>query len=119
MLAPVMDNMRADVRYLDAEHVRNDIPVTHEEMADNFSKFCLSPDVQNLVSGEHLYNDFVEQHRIILLLQVGRRYKGRPLHKSVQHQEHKNLVQIFDISTLEAGGDFAPTLHDTDSIQSI
>ena len=74
-----MDNMRADVRHLDSEDARKDIPVTHEEMADNFSKFCLSDNVQTLVSGQHLYNDFVDQHRIVLLLQVGRKVADRAL----------------------------------------
>lgn len=69
LLANVMDKMRADVRYLDAEDARRGIPVTHLEMADRFRKFCFAEDVQSLVSGERLYKDFVDRHRILYVLQ--------------------------------------------------
>lgn len=69
LMATVMNKMRADVQFLEAEEARKGIPVTHEEMADRFHKFCHSSDVQVLVSGDRLYSDFVEKHKIVLLLQ--------------------------------------------------
>jgi len=69
LMSNAMNNMRADVAFLDAEDARNGIPVTHVEMADNFRCFCFSDEVQNLVNGEHLFLDFVENHRILLVLQ--------------------------------------------------
>ena len=67
-----MDNMRNDVKFLDEEDARRGVPVTPEEMKDNFRRFCERPDVKALVNSKRLFQDFVEQKNIILVLQVSR-----------------------------------------------
>eukprot|EP00475_Leptophrys_vorax_P041735 TRINITY_DN78783_c0_g1_i1.p1 TRINITY_DN78783_c0_g1~~TRINITY_DN78783_c0_g1_i1.p1 ORF type:complete len:318 (-),score=26.34 TRINITY_DN78783_c0_g1_i1:264-1217(-) len=69
LLSGVMDNMRKDIEFLDAEDSRLGIPVTHEELKDNFRLFCGREDVAALVSGDRLYEDFVDMKGIVLVLQ--------------------------------------------------
>ncbi|CAI5506779.1 unnamed protein product [Closterium sp. Naga37s-1] len=69
LLAGVMDNMRKDVGFLDAEDARQGVPVTPEELKDNFRLFCERNDVASLVSSQRLFEDFVDSKSIVLVLQ--------------------------------------------------
>eukprot|EP00270_Netrium_digitus_P007406 TRINITY_DN2156_c2_g1_i2.p1 TRINITY_DN2156_c2_g1~~TRINITY_DN2156_c2_g1_i2.p1 ORF type:complete len:444 (+),score=93.54 TRINITY_DN2156_c2_g1_i2:160-1491(+) len=72
LLAGVMECMRKDIRFLDEEDARcaRGAPTSPEEIAKNFYSFCTRPDVSAMVSGERLYADFIQVHRIILVLQI-------------------------------------------------
>lgn len=97
LLAGVMNSMRNDVNFLDLEDARSGSAVTPGEIKDNFRKFCDRPDVSSVVSGERLFDDFINRHKIIQTLQAletwlkleGKRYADMG---GVQNQPKERLA---------------------------